>query len=92
VRGDQVQLVLVGVRGVDDCGVRAEEAGLREQLDGPQAVLGEALFDLTLLLVSVDVYREILRTGISSDFFQPRSRNRPDAVGRETYFDQRASP
>ena len=55
VFGDKVQLPRVGVRGVDYRGVRAEEASLREQLDGPHAVLGQALFDLALLLVGVDV-------------------------------------
>src|ERR671911_461785 len=91
VCGDQVQLALVGMRSVHYGGIRAEEVGLREKLDGPHAVFGEAVFYLTLLLAGVGVYREILVTGVSSDVFQPCSRDRPDAVGRDTYFDQRTS-
>ena len=60
---EKVQLPLVGVRGVDYRGVRAEEAGLCEQLDRPHTVLLPALFDLTQLLVCVDVYGEIMPVG-----------------------------
>jgi hypothetical protein len=79
------------VRGVDYRGVRAEEAGLREQFDGSYAVLGETLCDLTLLLVGVDVQGEIPETSVISKLFQPVSRNRPDAVGRNAHPDQRAA-
>ena len=58
---EQVELGAVGVRRVDDGRVRAEAAGAVEQLDGPDAVLGEALLDLARLLVGVDVQRRAPR-------------------------------
>jgi hypothetical protein len=51
-------------------------------------VLRLALLDLTLLLVGVDVYREIIPTGVPSDLLQPPSRDRPDAVGRDADLDE----
>ena len=50
-------------------------------------MLGLTLFDLTRLLVCVDVQREILR--ILPDLLQPFSRDRPDAVGGDTDLDER---
>ena len=47
----------VGVGCMDDRRVRAEAAGLRQQLERAQAVLGEALLDLARLLVGVYVQR-----------------------------------
>ena len=52
-------------------------------------MLGQALFDLPLLLAGVDVHGEIIPTGITSDLLQPPSRDRPDAVGRDADLDQR---
>ena len=55
--GEEVELVRVGVRGVDDGRPRAETARAGEQLDRADAVLGEAFLDLARLLVGVDVER-----------------------------------
>src|SRR3954468_24658391 len=49
--GDEVELVAVRMRGVDDGRVRAEAAGSRQQLDRPLPVLGDAFLDLAWLLV-----------------------------------------
>ena len=57
---EQVELVAVGVRRVDDGRARAEAAARVEQLDRAQAVLGEALLDLARLLVGVDVQRQLV--------------------------------
>ena len=53
--GEEVELAVVRVRGVDDRRARPEAAGLGEELDRPDAVLLDALVDLAWLLVGVDV-------------------------------------
>ena len=72
VRREEVELVVVRVRGVDDRRPRAEAAGVGEQLDRPAAVLLEALLDLARLLVGVDVQRQPLARGIGTDLLEPR--------------------
>ena len=72
--GEQVELARVGVRRVDDRRVRAEAAGLREQLDRPQAVLGEALLDLARLLVGVHVQRQAVARPRSAPSSSSQSR------------------
>src|SRR5437667_197357 len=62
------------MRRMDDRRVRPEAAGLREQLDWTQAVLGDALLDLARLLVGVHVQRQRLRRRVRSEFFQPLAR------------------
>ena len=57
-RREQVELVAVRVRRVDDRRARRQAAARVEQLDRPQPVLGEALLDLARLLVGVDVQRQ----------------------------------
>ena len=52
---EQVELGAVGMRCVHDRRALAEAAGPVEQLDRPDAVLGEALLDLARLLVRVHV-------------------------------------
>ena len=56
--GEQVELGAVGVRRVDDSGVRTEAAGAGQQLDRAAAVLRETLLDLARLLAGVDVQRQ----------------------------------
>ena len=60
--GEEVELGVVGVRSVDDRRARAEAARLGQELDRPDAVLGQALLDLARLLVGVDVEDEVLRS------------------------------
>src|SRR5690348_14263632 len=50
---DEIELVVVRVRRVDDGRSRPEAAGVREELDRAHAVLREALVDLARLLVRV---------------------------------------
>ena len=77
----EVELALVGVRPVDDRRARPEAPGLREQLDGPQAVLGQALLDLARLLVCVDVEDEALACAVGADLLEPLARAGADGVG-----------
>src|ERR1043166_1270998 len=79
----QVELVRVGVRGMHDRRVRAETAGLREELDRPHAVLLQAFLDLARLLVGVHVEREALRGGVAAKLLEPVSRAGTDGVGGE---------
>ena len=77
----QVELVAVRVRGVDDRRPRAEAALAREQLDRPQAVLGQALLDLERLLVGVDVKRQLVLGRVPAELAQRLRRAGPDGVG-----------
>src|SRR5205823_2759785 len=81
--GEEVELASVGVGRVDDGRVRAETAGLREQLDRAQAVLGQALLDLARLLVGVDVQRQALGSRVASELLEPVARARAHGVGGE---------
>src|SRR5207302_6075349 len=58
---EEVQLVAVRVRRVDDRRPRREAVGSLEELDRTEAVLGEALLDLARLFVRVDVQRQLVR-------------------------------
>ena len=78
---EEVELGVGGVRGVHDRRPRPEAAGLGEELDRPEAVLGEALLDLARLLVGVDVEHELLALGIAADLPQPVRRAGADGVG-----------
>src|SRR5215218_1835965 len=69
--GQQVELVVVGVRGMDDRRSRPEAAGPVEQLERTDAVVGKALLDLAGLLVRVDVEREAFGAGITPDLLEP---------------------
>ena len=79
----------VGVRRVDDGRARAEAAGAVEQLDRPDAVLGEALLDLARLLVGVDVQRQPLGSARSGR--SPRA-SRPGRRARSGGRRRRAAP
>ncbi len=68
---EQVELAVVGVRGVDDRRARAEAARVGEQLDRPAAVLGEAVLDLARLLAGVDVQDERFPVGVPSELREP---------------------
>ena len=79
--GEQVELVPVRVRGVDDRRARAEAAARVEQLDRAQPVLGEALLDLARLLVGVDVQRQLVLGGVAPELLEPVARAGADGVG-----------
>ena len=81
VLGEEVELGVVRVRGVDDGRARAEAAGPGEQLDRPHAVLGEALLDLARLLVGVHVQGQALGRGVAADLLEPVGRAGADGVG-----------
>ncbi len=78
---DQVELVPVGVRGVHDRRARPEAAAVREQLDRPHAVLGDALLDLTRLLVGVHVQRQAFSGCVAAELLEPVARARAHGVG-----------
>ena len=63
--------------------MRAEAARLREQLDRPQPVLGNAFLDLARLLVGVHVQRQRLAGGVGAQLLEPLPRAGADGVGRE---------
>ena len=83
--GEEVELVRIRVRGVDDGRPRAEAAGPGEQLDRPHAVLGEALLDLARLLVGVHVQRQALGRGVAADLLEPVGRAGADGVGGDAH-------
>ena len=102
---EQVELVAVGVRRVHDRRARAEAALAGEQLDRPQAVLGEALLDLAWLLVGVDVQRQAVLGGVRAELAQrvrrgtrgrsggrPRPRSRRRGVSRARGGTRRPTP
>ena len=64
---EEIELAPVGVGRVHDRRPGAEAARLREQLDRPQPVLGEALLDLARLLVGVHVERQVVLRGIGAE-------------------------
>ncbi len=66
---------------VDDRRARTEAARLGEQLDRPQAVLGEALLDLARLLVGVHVEDEPLARGVGADLLEPVAAGRRGRSG-----------
>ena len=69
-RREQVELAAVGVGRVDDGRARAEAALAIEQLDRPEAVLGEAFVDLPRLFVGMDVERQLVRRGVAAELGQ----------------------
>ena len=80
-RREQVELVPVGVRRVHDGGARPQAAARVEQLDRPHTVLGEALLDLSRLLVGVDVQRQLVLGGVASELLEPVTGTCADGVG-----------
>src|ERR1700730_17072616 len=79
--GEQVELVPVGVRSVHDGCARAEAAAVGEELDRPETVLGEALFDLARLFVCVDVQGQLVFGRVSAKLFEPVTGGRPNGGG-----------
>jgi hypothetical protein len=65
--GEELELRVVGVRGVHDRRARTKAAGLGEELDRTDAVLLDALLDLARLLVGVDVENEVVLGGVAPD-------------------------
>ena len=78
--GEEVELMLVRVRRVDDRRQRPEAPRACQELDRPEAVLGEAIVDLAGLLVGVDVEDEALALGVAADLLEPVGRARADGV------------
>src|SRR5205823_8742773 len=85
--GDQVELAVIGVGGVNDCRVRAEAPGLREQLDRQQAVLGQAFLDLAGVLVCVDVQWQAFLLGVTGQVLEPGTGTCPNGVGGDAHPD-----
>jgi hypothetical protein len=71
------------MRSVHDRRVRTEAAGLREQLDRPEAVLGDALLDLARLLAGVYVQRKTLARSVGAELLEPVAGAGADGVGGE---------
>ena len=82
--GEQVELGAVGVRRVHDGRALAEAAGPIEQLDRPDAVLGEALLDLARLFVRVHVQRQPLCGRVAADLLEPVLGTRAHGVGGDS--------
>src|SRR5919199_3245661 len=78
--GDEVELAVGRVRRVDDRREGRQAPRAREELDRPDAVLGEALLDLARLLVGVDVERQALPLGIAADLLEPVGGTGADGV------------
>ena len=81
---EEIELVAVGVGRVHDRRARAEAALACEQLDRAQAVLGEALIDLTRLLVGVYVQRQVVLGRVRAELAQRVGRARANGVGGDT--------
>jgi CDP-diacylglycerol--glycerol-3-phosphate 3-phosphatidyltransferase len=79
--GKEIELGAVGMRRVDDRRAFTEAAGAIEELDGPDAVFGEALLDLARLFVRVHVHRQLLRGGVAPDLLEPAHWTRAHGVG-----------
>jgi len=79
----EVELAAVCMRRVHDRRAVCEAAGSVEQLDRPDAVLFEALFDLARLLVGMYVQRQLLRHRVAADLLEPLRRTRSHGVGGE---------
>src|SRR4029077_16514250 len=71
---EQVELMAVGLRRMDDSRIRAEATARVEQLDGAEVVLGEALLDLPRLLVGVDVQRQPVLGRVGPEPLEPVAR------------------
>src|SRR5439155_3500463 len=80
---DELELGVGGVGRMDDRGARAEAAGLGQELDRAEAVLGDALLDLSGLLVGVDVEGQPLAFGVAADLLEPVAWTGADGVGGE---------
>src|SRR5512133_1164963 len=80
---NQLELASVCMRGVHDRRVRTEAAGLREQLNRPEAVLRDALLDLARLLTGVYVQRKTLARSVSAEVLEPSAGAGADGVGGE---------
>src|SRR5581483_520722 len=74
---------------MDDSRVRPQTAALGEELDRPEAVLGETLFDLARLLVGMDVQRQAIVRGVPTELGEPVPRARPHGVGGDADADAR---
>src|SRR5262249_47516118 len=79
--GDQVELVVVGMRRVDECRARTQAATVCEQFDRSQALFGYALLDLAGLLVGVHVERQFLADGVVPELLEPGGRAAPRGRG-----------
>jgi CDP-diacylglycerol--glycerol-3-phosphate 3-phosphatidyltransferase len=80
---EQVELVAVRMRGMDDRRALAQTTCAVEELDRPDTVLREALLDLARLLVCVHVQREAFLGRVAPELLKPVLRAGPDGVGGE---------
>ena len=78
---EQVELVTVRMRRMDDGCARSEAPARVEQLDRAKPVLREALLDFPRLLVGMDVQRQLVLGHVTAERFEPAARARPDGVG-----------
>ena len=88
---EQVELVVVRMRGVDDGRPLAEATRVGEELDRAAAVLLEALLDLAWLLVGVDVEWQPLLECVGADLLEPRAGAGADGVGGDPDGDSRGA-
>ena len=86
---EEIELVVVRMRGVDDGRPLAEAARVGEELDRAAAVLLEALLDLARLLVGVDVEWQLLAPCVGADLLEPGARAGADGVGGDPDGDSR---
>ena len=71
----------VRVRCVYDRRARPEAAAVGEELDWPNAVLGQAFLDLSRLFVGVDVQGQLMFHRVAAKLFEPLTRARANRVG-----------
>jgi CDP-diacylglycerol--glycerol-3-phosphate 3-phosphatidyltransferase len=83
--GQEVQFPVVCVGCVHDGCAWSEAAGPRKKLDRAKAMLGEALLDLTRLLVGMHVKNELLAFRVAADLFEPFGRAGTNGMGRNSH-------
>src|SRR5215211_945909 len=80
---DEIEFSIGRMRRMDDGRARREATCTREQLNGANAVLGQALLDLARLLACVDVQHELFAGNIAPDLLEPVLRTCANGVGGE---------
>src|SRR5262249_20015258 len=88
---EEIELMPVRMRAVNDGRARAEAAALGEQLDRAEPVLGQAFLDLARLLVRMHVQRQRVLRRICAELLEPvawarahRMRRHADAGARRS--------
>src|SRR5262249_60512605 len=77
---EEIELMPVRMRAVNDGRARAEAAALGEQLDRAEPVLGQALLDLARLLVRVHVQRQRVLRRICAHLLEPAPSSPPHPI------------